>query len=320
MSVFLGVSGRVKKLLPDAAKVSLIGGRKMNVLLIDGYNLGFRCFYAMPDLSRADGFPTGALHAFFASLLKLSAEAKPDAVAVFFDKGGSQRHLKIHPQYKANRIQAPENFRKQIPAMKRLCGIFGFYPTESEGIEADDLLASVAVRERDLGNTVFIASADKDFAQLVGLNIRQMLPPTPKNKEWTLLDSIGIKGKFGVSPAQIPDYLSLIGDSADNIEGISGVGPKTAAKWLKDFGDLETIIKRYDWLKPEKFRPLIKDGEALLRRNLELIRFDTSFETQLPQPKVPSFGDIMAFLEEMEMKKSVTNLRKFAQERYSLSL
>ena len=292
----------------------------MNVLLIDGYNLGFRCFYAMPDLSRSDGFPTGALHAFFASLLKLAGQYDMQATAVFFDKGGSQRHLKLLPQYKANRTQAPDNFRKQIPSMKYLCEIFGFYPTEMEGVEADDLLASVAVREKEIGNTTFIASADKDFAQLVGLNVRQMLPPTPKCKEWTVLDSIAVKGKFGVTPAQIPDYLSLIGDSADNIDGIDGVGPKTAAKWLKDFGDLETIIKRYDWLKPEKFRPLIRDGEPLLRRNLQLIRFDTSFETPLPQPRTPDFDKIIEFLEDMEMKKSLTSLRMFAKDKYSVEL
>lgn len=292
----------------------------MNALLIDGYNLGFRCFYAMPDLSRADGFPTGALHAFFNSLIKLAGENTPHSTAVFFDRGGSKRHLAIHPQYKANRNEAPDKFKKQIPSMKYLCEIFGFNPTESDGIEADDLLASAAAAVQKAGGRAIIASADKDFAQLVCPNVHQMLPPNPKNKEWTLLDAIGVKTKFGVVPAQIPDYLSLIGDSADNIEGIAGVGPKTAAKWLKDFGDLETIIKRFDWLKPEKFRPLVRDGEALLRRNMELIRLDTSLDVPAPEMKTPNFDDIIAFLEEMEMKKSLTSLRKFAKEQYDISL
>ena len=292
----------------------------MNTLLIDGYNLGFRCFYAMPDLTRSDGFPTGALHAFFNSLIKLSGEHTPHATAVFFDKGGSARHLKIHPNYKANRREAPEKFKNQIPSMKYLCEIFGFNPTEKEGIEADDILASTAVKIKNNGDTAIIASADKDFAQLVGPNIRQMLPPTPKNKEWTIIDSIGVKTKYGVTPTQIPDYLALIGDSVDNIDGIVGVGPKTAAKWLKDFGDIETIIKRYDWLKPDKFRPLIKEGENLLRRNLELIRLDTSLEVEVPKMITPQFDDIIAFLEEMEMKKSLTGLRRFAKEQYDITL
>ena len=292
----------------------------MNALLIDGYNLGFRCFYAMPDLSRADGFPTGALHAFFNSLLKLSSENTPHATAVFFDKGGSQRHLKIHPQYKANRSEAPERFKQQIPAMKYLCEIFGFNPTEQDGVEADDLLASVAIKVKESGAIAFIASADKDFAQLVCPNIRQLLPPNSKCKDWTMLDSIAVKTKFGVAPAQIPDYLSLIGDTADNINGLNGVGPKTAAKWLKDFGDIETIIKRFDWIKPEKFRTLIKENQDLLRRNLELITLDTSFDVQAPQMITPKFEEIIDFLEEMEMKKSLTTLRNFAREQYQIDL
>lgn len=291
-----------------------------NTLLIDGYNLGFRCFYAMPDLTRSDGFPTGALHAFFNSLMKLAAECAPHATAVFFDKGGSQRHLAIHPQYKANRAEAPEKFKAQIPSMKYLCEIFGFNPTEEEGIEADDLLASAAAKIKAEGNMAIIASADKDFAQLVCANIHQMLPPSGKVKEWTIIDSVGVKSKFGVAPAQIPDFLSLIGDAADNIEGISGVGSKTAAKWLKDFGDLESIIKRSDWLKPEKFRAAVKENEGLLRRNMRLITLDTSRDVPLPQMLAPNFGEIIAFLEEMEMKKSLTSLRKFAKEQYQIDL
>lgn len=292
----------------------------MNALLIDGYNLGFRCFYAMPDLTRTDGFPTGALHAFFNSLIKLSGEHTPHTTAVFFDKGGSARHLKIHPDYKANRREAPDKFKSQIPSMKYLCEIFGFNPTEREGIEADDLLASTAVKVKESGNTAIIASADKDFAQLVCPNIKQMLPPNPKNKEWTTLDSIGVKTKFGVSPTQIPDYLALIGDSVDNIEGIAGVGPKTAAKWLKDYGDIETIIRRFDWIKPDKFRTLIKEGESLLRRNLELITLDSTLDVEIPQQITPNFDDIIAFLEEMEMKKSLNTLRKFAKEQYEVDI
>ena len=135
-----------------------------------------------------------------------------------------------------------------------------------------------------------------------------------------MLDSIAVKTKFGVAPAQIPDYLSLIGDTADNINGLNGVGPKTAAKWLKDFGDIETIIKRFDWIKPEKFRTLIKENQDLLRRNLELITLDTSFDVQAPQMITPKFEEIIDFLEEMEMKKSLTALRNFAREQYQIDL
>ena len=259
----------------------------MKYYLIDGYNLAFRCFYAMPDLSRSDGFPTGALHAFFASLLKLSSSDTPHSTAVFFDKGGSKRHLEIFPQYKANRSEAPDNFRRQIPQMKYLCEIFGFEPTESEGIEADDLLGSAAVALKAQGHSVAVVSADKDFAQLVSPNIRQ---------------------------------LALIGDTADNIPGIDGVGPKTAAKWLKDFGDIETLIHRADWIKPERFRRVVADSADILRRNLALVTLDTSLDVPLAPSKTPDFGEIIHFLEEMEMKKSLFALRNFAKDQYQISI
>ena len=292
----------------------------MENFLIDGFNLGFRCFYAMPDLSRSDGFPTGALHAFFASLLKLTSINTPHNTAVFFDRGGSNRHIEIFPEYKANRAETPDRFKRQIPSMKYLCEIFGFEEVEMEGVEADDLLASVAVKLKSSGENATIVSADKDFAQLISPKIRQLLPPTQKNKEWVELDSIGVKAKFGVSPAQIPDFLALVGDSADNIPGIEGVGPKTAAKWLKDFGDLESIIRRYDWLKPEKFRAVVRDSEGNLRSNLKLVTLDTSFDIPIPRAKRPDFDEIINFLEEMEMKKSLTALRKFAKEQYQTDL
>ncbi len=292
----------------------------MKYFLIDGFNLAFRCFYAMPDLSRSDGFPTGALHAFFASLLKLSSIDTPHRTAVFFDKGGSRRHLEIYPQYKANRADAPENFKRQLPNMKYLCEIFGFEPIESEGIEADDLLGSAAVKLKSEGYSVTIVSADKDFAQLVSPNIRQLLPPKPRVKEWTELDTVGVKTKFGVPPSQIPAYLAIVGDSSDNIFGIDGAGPKTAAKWLKDFGDIETLIKRSDWIKPEHFRKIIADSVDILRRNLNLVTIDTSVNVELSENKVPDFDEIVKFLEEMEMKKSMFALRKFAYEQYQIEI
>ncbi len=288
----------------------------MDCFLIDAYNLAFRCFYAMPDLSRSDGFPTGALHAFFASILKLTSLGTPHATAVFFDKGGSSRHRGIFPEYKANRSEAPESFRLQVPHIKHLCEIFGFSVSEHEGIEADDLLGSCAARVKESGASATIVSADKDFAQLVSPGIRQLLPPSHRSKDWVEMDSIGVKVKFGVPPSKIPDLLALTGDNADNIPGVAGVGLKTAAKWLKDYGDLGNIIKRHYWLKPEKFRDIIRDSEEILHRNLNLVTIDTSIDVPPPSPNTPDFPEIAAFLEKMEMKKSLSALRNFAHSQY----
>lgn len=288
----------------------------MDFFLIDGYNMCFRSFYAMPSLSRSDGFPTGALHAFFAGILRLSNFEAPHRTCVFFDKGGSVRHREIFPEYKKNRSEMPEDMRRQMPAMKEICQLFGFDIFEENGIEADDMLASMVRKLREQNHNVTIVSSDKDFAQLVGPHTRQMIPPASKSKDWTILDSIGVKTKFGVPPAQIPFLLSLVGDSADNIPGLNGIGPKTAAKWLKDFGDLDTIIKRCDWLKPEKFRAQVRENAELLMRNLELVKLDTSLELDEPKYAEPDFDEIKKFLEEMEMKRGLTSLRKFANEVY----
>lgn len=292
----------------------------MDHFLIDGFNLGFRCFYAMPDLSRSDGFPTGALHAFFASVLKLSTTDAPHQSCVFFDKGGSARHRQLYPEYKANRSQMPDNMRLQLPMMKELCVMFGFDHYEMEGVEADDLIASVAIKLKERDEKSTIISADKDFAQLISPKIRQLLPPNSRNKEWSELDLVGVKTKFGVSPSQIPDFLALVGDTADNIPGLEGIGPKTAAKWLKDYGDIESIIRRCDWLKPEKFRSIVREKTDMLRRNMELVKLDCNLPVEIPQSNPPNFQEIILFLEEMEMKKSLSTLRKFAKDFYQVDI
>lgn len=290
----------------------------MHYFLIDGYNLCFRCFYAMPELTRADGFPTGALHAFVGSVIKLCSMDAPHASAVFFDKGGSARHRELYPEYKANRSAMPEAMRLQMPEIKRLCGLLNFVIIEREGVEADDLLASAAVKLKEKAPLTTIVSADKDFAQLVGPRIRQLLPPPPKTQDWVCIDSLGVKTKFGVSAAEIPCYLALMGDSIDNIPGLDGVGPKTAAKWIKDFGDLETILRRHDWVKPEKFRTIIAENEEKLRRNLKLVTLDTALEVPdfSDSPQTPQFDAVLAFLEEMGMKRGIAQFKKFAKEQY----
>src|ERR1035437_4677531 len=203
-------------------------------LLVDGFNLAYRCFFALPELTRADGFPTGALHGWVKSLWKLADQEKPEATLVFFDLGGAQDRLPLHPQNKAHRAEMPDALRQQIEPIKQLTRAMGLVGIEQDGVESDDLLAAQAVAFARVGHESIIVSSDKDFAQIVGDKIKIMLPPPSANPKlgWRLLDAAGVQEKFGVPPAQIADYLALIGDTSDNIRGIDGVGPKTAAKWL----------------------------------------------------------------------------------------
>ena len=213
-------------------------------LLVDGFNLAYRCFFAIPELTRADGFPTNALHGWVKSLWKFADQERPDATAVFFDLGGAQDRLALHPEYKAQRAEMPEALVRQIEPLKQVTRLLGLKSVEVSGVESDDLLASEAVALVQAGHEVLIVSSDKDFYQLVGERIQILLPPPAANPKlgWRRLDAAGVREKFGVPPAQIADFLALVGDSADNIKGVEGVGPKTAAKWLAEFGSLAGVI------------------------------------------------------------------------------
>lgn len=294
--------------------------KAMNYYLIDGYNMAFRSFYAMPALTRADGLPTGALHAFFAGLIKLCSRDTPHKTAVFFDKGGSKRHRETYADYKANRAEMPEDLRAQMPAILELCALMGFCVKSIEGIEADDLLASAAEKLASPENQIFLVSSDKDFAQLVRPGVKQLLPPQKASLDWRELDGVGVRLKFGVSPNQIPDFLALVGDSADNIPGLEGVGPKTAAKWLKDFGNLESIMRRPTWIKPEKFQKIVAESGELLRRNLDLVTLDRNVELGELKFADPDFAGLEKFLQSMEMKRSLLTLKNFALKQYQINL
>lgn len=284
-------------------------------LLVDGYNMAFRAFYGMPELTRADGFPTGALHGWVKTMWRLQDQEKPDGMLVFFDLGGSQDRLALHPEYKAQRKETPEPLEKQIPVIKDLTRAMGLVGIELDGVESDDLLASQARMLANAGHDVLIVSADKDFAQCVDDRIKLLLPPPTANPKlgWRVVDAAGVKEKFGVPPRQIAEYLALIGDTSDNIPGINGVGPKTAAKWFEEFQTLEGIIAGAANLKPERFREAVTNEADKLRMNLKLTTL--SAKSPLPHvgPSEPQTAKLFALLESLEMKSSLAE----AQKRYS---
>jgi len=281
-------------------------------LLLDGYNLAFRAFYGMPELTRSDGFPTGALHGWIKTIWRLQDEEKPDSMLVFFDLGGSQDRLALHPEYKAQRKETPEPLEKQMPVIKDMTRALGLVGVELDGVESDDLLASQARALARDGHDVFIVSADKDFAQCVDDRIKLLLPPPTANPKlgWRVLDSGGVMEKFGVSPAQIAEYLALIGDTSDNIRGVSGVGPKTATKWFAEFKTLEGIIANAAELKPERFREVLTQQAEGLRLNLKL----TTLRAESPLPMVPpgaiQEARLFTLLESLEMKSSLAEAKK----------
>ena len=280
-------------------------------LLVDGFNLIYRCYFAMPELTRADGFPTGALHGWVKSLWKLADQEKPEAILVFFDLDGAQDRLALHPDYKAHREEMPEALQKQIEPVKLLTRAMGLVGIEQSGVESDDLLAAQAVAFASAGHEVIIVSSDKDFAQIVGEKIKMMLPPPTANPKlgWRLLDAAGVTEKFGVPPAQIAEYLALVGDTSDNIPGINGVGPKTAAKWLAEWGSLEAIIAHAAELKPERFREPVAAEAEKLRRNLKLTTLNLSLPTVAADKTAPQVGELLRLLESFEMRSTLAEAR-----------
>lgn len=284
-------------------------------LLVDGYNMAFRAFYGMPELTRADGFPTGALHGWVKTMWRLQDQEKPDGMVVFFDLGGSQERLALHPAYKAQRKETPEPLERQIPVMKDLTRAMGLVGVEVDGVESDDLLAAQARKLAGEGHDVLIVSADKDFAQCVNDRIKLLQPPPTANPKlgWRVLDAAGVVEKFGVPPVQIAEYLALIGDTSDNIPGIEGVGPKTAAKWFAEFKSLEGIIAAADTLKPERFREAVAREAERLRLNLKLTTLNTPPALPVIATGTPQAAQLFRLLEAMEMKSTLAE----AQKRYS---
>jgi len=281
-------------------------------LLVDGYNLAYRAFHAIPDLTRDDGFPTNALHGWVKTLWRLWDQERPTVCVVFFDLGGAQDRLALLPEYKAQRAEMPEPLRKQIDPLKALTRALGFVGYEQNGVESDDLLAAQAVALATEGHEVLIVSSDKDFGQIVGERIKILNPPPPGNPKagWRIMDIAGVVEKFGVPPVQIADLLALVGDTSDNIPGLEGVGPKTATKWLEAYGNVEGVIAHAAELKPERFREMVAARAADLRRNLKL----TTLNTALPRPVAVAgqvdVGAVIRLLEEYEMKTAAAEARR----------
>jgi DNA polymerase-1 len=279
------------------------------IFLCDGHNLAFRAFYGIRELSRSDGFPTNMIHGWIKSFWRMEDDFAPDQIWLFFDHGGCPHREKILPEYKANRGAPPEGFSEQLEWVKKLSHAMGYGVSEQEGREADDLIAA-KVEELADSHQLTIVSADKDLAQLVRPTVSQLLPPPTANPRlgWRLLDEGGVEEKFGVKPKQILDYLSIIGDQADNIPGLSGVGPKTASKWLQHWGSLDEIILNAGRITPKRFCSMIYEKRELLHRNRELIKLDTSIHEGGTLPCNPDTSKLERIFKEMEMNQSLEEM------------
>lgn len=251
-------------------------------LIIDGTAVAYRAFYALQDLSTRAGQPTNALFGFIRMLQQLTAKWRPDKLVVVFDGGSPARRLEKLPEYKAQRAPMPDALRSQLPLLNEYLAAAGIPLVLIKGQEADDVMATLAVRAAKQGGTVRLATSDKDLMQLVGENIR-IVPPTKAEEE---LDAAGVEAKTGVRPEQIVDWLALVGDSADNIPGVHGIGPKTAAKLLRQYGSLAQCAAQLDNIEPGGVREKLRAELDVAKLNVELMTLDTAV------PGVPEWPDI----------------------------
>ena len=207
------------------------------LLMVDGSSYLYRAFHALPDLRSPDGTPTGAMHGMVSMLKKLRSQYAADYCACVFDAKGKTFRDDIYPQYKAQRAPMPDDLVRQIEPIHALVRAMGWPLIMMEGVEADDVIGTLARIAAESGIETVISTGDKDLAQLVGPHVT--LINTMSNER---LDADAVQAKFGVPPERIVDYLALMGDAVDNVPGVEKVGPKTAAKWITEFGSLDGVI------------------------------------------------------------------------------
>jgi DNA polymerase-1 len=251
-------------------------------ILIDGSSYLYRAFHALPPLTNSQGQPTGAIYGVLNMTRKLLTEYQPEHVAVVFDPKGKTTRDEIYPYYKAHRPPMPDELQAQIAPLHAVLRAMGLPLLMVEGIEADDVIGTLAMEAEKRGLPVLISTGDKDMAQLVNEHIHLI---NTMGKEDVILDRAGVEAKFGVSPERIVDYLALIGDTSDNIPGVPGVGPKTAVKWLDQFKSVENLIKHGSEIKG-------KVGENL-RASLEQLPLAKRLVTiQCDVPLTAHFNDL----------------------------
>ncbi|GGC47631.1 DNA polymerase I [Chelatococcus reniformis] len=294
------------------------------VLLVDGSSFVFRAYFQSMNQDRryntrpSDGLPTGAVRLFCAKLFQFVREGavgiKPTHLAIMFDKSEDSFRREIFPDYKAHRPDPPPELIPQFPLMREAVRAFGLIPVEQERYEADDIIATYACEAAAAGADVLIVSADKDLMQLVRdgvtfYDFESGIKGKPGYRPERRLDRDGVIEKFGVAPERVPDVQALVGDPTDNVPGIPGIGIKTAAQLINDYGDLETLLARSSEIKQPKRREMLIEHAERARLSFKLVTLDC--ETPVPVPladhRVEAIDArrLIAFLKALELSQLV---------------
>src|ERR1017187_3164720 len=274
-----------------------------HLFLVDGSGYIFRAYHALPPLTRkSDGLQVNAVLGFCNMLWKLLAEMKndkPTHLAVVFDKSEKTFRSDFYPEYKAHRPDAPEDLIPQFPLIREAVHAFEIPCLEQAGFEADDLIATYARLATEAKATTTIVSSDKDLMQLVGNGVTMY--DTMKDRR---IGRAEVIEKFGVGPEKVIEVQALIGDSSDNVPGVPGIGVKTAAQLIGEYGDLETLLKRAKEIKQDKRRQSLIDNAEIARISKRLVTLDQNVPLDVPVDQLavhePDYKHLIAFLKAME--------------------
>ena len=259
-----------------------------SILLLDGHSLAYRAFFALPDTLRTQhGELTNAVYGFTSMLIKLLAERRPDAITVAFDKGRDVARTEAYPEYKANRSSPPDEFRPQVDLIKQVLASMDIPVVEVAGVEADDVLATIAGRAVAKGFHAYIVTGDRDAMQLVNddLTVLYTLRGISEMAEMT---PAAVEERYGVPPTSYVAYAALRGDNSDNLPGVPGVGEKTAAKLITQFGDLDGVFANIDQIGGKKVPASLVEHEGQVRTNFRImtLRHDVDVDAELEDLRI----------------------------------
>lgn len=276
------------------------------LLLVDAYAMIYRAFYAIRGLTGPAGQPVNAVFGFIKMTRKLLNHFSPTHAAVVYDLGPPAKRLALLPQYKAQRPPTPPDLETQLPAIRRAVQALGLMVVEQEGEEADDLVATLAVTGACQDFRVYIVSHDKDFFQLVGPRIQVIRSELSGVLTY---DEEAVRKRYGIGSDQVVDFLSLVGDTADNIPGVPGVGEKTAALLLQQYGALDRLLEQLDELTKPKLRQSLAEWRDQLVKNRQLIALqrDVPLTVSLDEMRLaaPDYGALIALGRELGFKSLV---------------
>ena len=288
----------------------------MKLLLVDGPYYVYRSFFAIRNLTNSRGEPVNAIYGFVKTLRKMLKDLKPDLAAVLWDQGLPKRRTDLQPEYKATRAETPEEMRPQFPIIRDIVPLMGIASIGVPDTEADDLMASYTIAALARGNDVVLATNDKDLYQLV--NPKCVVYSTNKTDlaapedGFVLLGEDKVREKWGVPAGRIGDVLAIIGDTVDNIPGIDGLGPKTAATLINEHGSLDALLANLDAVKSERTRGKLREGAARVRENREMVRLDDDLALPVALADLqitPRWPELIAELEKCDFKGLLAEVR-----------